>query len=284
MNVVIIGGGIVGCSIAYHLAQLGWRDILVLDKGPLFHNDGSTSHAPGILGLVTGSQTLTKWAQYSAQLYEDLGCFHRVGGIDVALTAVSEQELKRRHGLALARGLPARYIDYGEANAFFPHLNPAIKSLLYHQHDGVTHGPTICAAFAEQSQDAVTFRQNTAVSQLKMNKGRVTAVVTEQGEEIKAERAVLATNIWGALLAEQIGITIPMLAAQHQYVITNPLPQLSTETEEIRMPNLRYFDYGIYVRQHFQAYGFGSYYHPPRMVQAAKVGQTGIMPFTPRRF
>ena len=71
-----------------------------------------------------------------------------------------------------------------------------------------------------------------------------------------------------------------MLAAQHQYVVTEPLPLLAAETDEVRMPNLRFFDYGIYVRQHHQAYGFGSYHHQPRMVSATEVGQTAIKPFT----
>ncbi len=282
---VIVGGGIVGCSIAYHLAERGWQDILVLDKGELFENDGSSSHAPGVLGLVTGEPTLTQWAQYSADLYSDLGCFYRVGGLDVALTAATEHELKRRHGLALARGLPARYIDRDEREALFPHINHTdIKATLFHQHDGMTHGPTICAAFAARCGSAVEFRANTPVTSLVTEKNRITAVVTESGQQIEAQHVILATNIWGALLAEQVGITIPMLAAQHQYVVTDPLPLLAAETVDVRMPNLRYFDYGIYVRQHQQAYGFGSYHHQALMVSAENVGKSSIKPFTPTDF
>ncbi|MEM7336695.1 MAG: FAD-dependent oxidoreductase [Chloroflexota bacterium] len=285
VNIVIIGGGIVGCSIAYHLSQLGERDIWVLDKGPLFDNDGSSSHAPGILGLVTGEPTLTHWAQYSANLYADLGCFQRVGGMDIALTVTTEQALKRRHGLALARGLPARYIDRDEREALFPHINHQhIKATLLHEHDGMTNGPTVCAALADRCGDAVTFLANTAVAQLQVNKNRITGVTTQDGTQIQAERVVLASNIWGATLAEQVGITVPMLAAQHQYVVTEPLPLLHEETADVRMPNLRYFDYGIYVRQHHQAYGFGSYHHAPRMVKANDVGRTAIKPFTPTDF
>ncbi len=284
-SIVIIGGGIVGCSIAYHLTQLGRRDIVVLDKGPLFHNDGASSHAPGVLGLVTGEPTLTKWAQYSADLYTQLGKFARVGGIDVALTDATVHELKRRHGLAHARGLPARYIDREECAELFPHLNyDGVKATLLHSQDGITHGPTICEAFAARCGSAVEFRANTPVETLETNANRITAVVTASGERIAADTVILATNIWGALLSEQVGITVPMLAAQHQYVVTDPLPLLSQETADVRMPNLRYFDYGIYVRQHQQAYGFGSYYHQALMVTAENVGKSSIKPFTPTDF
>ncbi|MEM7344953.1 MAG: FAD-dependent oxidoreductase [Chloroflexota bacterium] len=283
-QIVIVGGGIVGCSIAYHLAQRGWRDIIVLDKGPLFENDGSSSHAPGILGLVTGSPTLTKWAVYSSDLYAQLGCFHRVGGLDIALSEATERELRRRHGLALARGLPARFVSPEERDAIFPHLTSSLRTALFHPYDGITHGPTICQAFAKRCGDAVTFRPDTPVVQLKTHQGQITGVVTAEGEQLMAEKVVLATNIWGALLAEQVGLTIPMLAAQHQYVVTDPLPLLSDETDEIRMPNARFFDYGIYVRQHHQAYGFGSYHHTSRMVQANDIDKTAIKPFTPDDF
>lgn len=282
---MVIGGGIVGCSIAYHLAELGEENIVVLDKGALFHNDGSSSHAPGILGMVTGEPTLTRWARYSAELYKQLGCFQRVGGIDVALTAATEHELKRRHGLALARGLPARYIGREEREALFPHQkHDAIRATLFHEWDGMTHGPTVCAALAERCGDKVEFREKTAVSQLITHKNQVTAVELANGDRIEANRVVLATNIWGAILAEQVGITIPMLAAEHQYVVTEPLPKLKEETADLRMANLRYFDYGIYVRQHHQAYGFGSYHHQSRMVAATNVGKTAINPFTPTDF
>ncbi len=283
-RIVIVGAGIVGCSIAYHLAKLGWRDIAMLDKGALFENDGSSSHAPGILGLVTGSPTLTKWASYSSDLYTDLGCFHRVGGLDAAMTEATEQELKRRHGLALARGLPARYVTPDEREALFPHISQDIRAALFHPYDGITHGPTICRALVEGCGDAVIFYPNTPVAKLETHHNHITAIVTANGERIEADQVVLATNIWGALLAEQVGLTIPMLAAEHQYVVTDPLPLLANETDEVRMPNLRFFDYGIYVRQHHQAYGFGSYHHSPRMVTAPNVGRTGIKPFTPTDF
>ncbi|MEM8860877.1 MAG: FAD-dependent oxidoreductase, partial [Chloroflexota bacterium] len=284
-NVIVVGGGIVGTSIAYHLAQNGWRDILVIDKGDLHHNDGSTSHAPGVLGLSTGSPTLTSWATYSAYLYTQMGYFQRVGGLDIALTAATEQELRRRHGIAQARGLPARYIDGAEANDLFPHINTDdAKALLFHPQDGITHGPTICKNLAKSCAGAVELSPNSPVAKLLVDGGQITGVNLATGETLSANRVVLATNIWGSILAEQVGVTIPMLAAEHQYVITDPLPVLAHETADVRMPNLRYFDYGIYVRQHQQAYGFGSYYHQSRMVKATDLGKTAIHPFTSADF
>ena len=184
-RIVIIGGGIIGCSIAYHLSRLGWQDIVVLDKGPLFENDGSSSHAPGVLGLVTGSPTLTNWAKYSSDLYAELGRFHRVGGLDIALSSDTERELHRRHGLALARGLPARFITPGEREQLFPHLSAEIRASLLHPFDGMTHGPTICQALADGCQGAATFYPHTSVTKLETRHTRITAVVTADGHRIR---------------------------------------------------------------------------------------------------
>jgi glycine cleavage system T protein len=283
-NIIIIGAGIVGTSIAYHLALAGERDIMVLDKGKIFDNDGSSSHAPGILGLATASPTLTGWARYSARLYKELGCFFNVGGMDIALTEATERELHRRHGLALARGLPARYIDADEREAMFPQISPEARAALFHPQDGITHAPTVARTMADAVRPAVTFRQQTAVAALLTGQGRITGVQTAKGETLAANRVVLATNIWGAVLAQQVGITLPMLAAEHQYVVTAPLDALAGKSAELRMPNLRFFDYGVYVRQHGRSYGFGSYFHPARMVAAQDLGKTAINEFRPADF
>ena len=283
-NVIIIGGGIVGTSIAYHLAQRGEQDIVVFDKGRLFDNDGSSSHAPGILGLSTASPTLTGWAHYSARLYRELGCFFNVGGLDLALTDATERELQRRHGLAMARGLATRFVDAEEREALFPQISPEVRTALFHPQDGMTHGPTIARTMAESVRDFVTFRPRTPVAKLLRDGDRISGVLTARGEVVLADRVVLAANIWGAILAQQVGITVPMLAAEHQYVITESLKPLAQVSTEPHMANLRFFDHGIYVRQHGHSYGFGSYHHPVHMVAAQNVGTTAINDFRATEF
>src|SRR5208282_1372272 len=114
-RLVIVGGGIVGCSAAYHLARLGWKDILVLEQGPLHQTGGSTTHAPGLVFQTNASRTMTKLSQYSVQLYSSLGfggqpCFYPVGGMEVAYTTERWEDLKRKLGLARSWGIEAQLI------------------------------------------------------------------------------------------------------------------------------------------------------------------------------
>jgi glycine/D-amino acid oxidase-like deaminating enzyme len=124
IQVVIIGAGIVGCSVAYHLTQLGWRDIVVLEQGPLFETGGSTSHAPGGVFQTNFSKMMTDFARYTVQLYNDLDldgqpCFHSVGGMEVAYTPERLQDLKRKAGVAKSWGLEAALISPQEAQGAY---------------------------------------------------------------------------------------------------------------------------------------------------------------------
>jgi len=106
-TLVVIGAGIVGCSTTYHLAKLGWKNIVVVDQGPLFATGGSTSHAPGLVFQTNASKTMTQLAKYTVDLYSQLNtaegpAFYPVGGIEVAYTAARLQELKRKLGWAKA--------------------------------------------------------------------------------------------------------------------------------------------------------------------------------------
>ena len=114
-RLVIIGAGIVGCSAAYHLARLGWRDIVVVDQGPLFATGGSTSHAPGGVFQTNFSKMMTDFARYTVELYSGLNldstpCFHRVGGLEVAQTEARWTDLKRKAGIAKSWGIEAALI------------------------------------------------------------------------------------------------------------------------------------------------------------------------------
>ena len=109
-SVVVIGAGIVGCSAAGHLAELGWQDVVVLDQGPLFEAGGSTSHAPGLVFQTNPSKTMTQLASYGVERYSGLEldgkpCFYKVGGMDVATTPERWKDLGRRHGMASSWGM-----------------------------------------------------------------------------------------------------------------------------------------------------------------------------------
>ncbi|MGL4650771.1 MAG: NAD(P)/FAD-dependent oxidoreductase, partial [Caldilineaceae bacterium] len=132
-QIVIIGAGIVGASTAYHLAQMGWRDILVVDKGAIFENDGSTSHAPGGMHLTNSSKMMIDFARYTRALIAGLDhveegphFFRPVGGVEVAYTQQRLQDLKRRHGWATAYGLESHLISPAEVKEKIPVIDERV--------------------------------------------------------------------------------------------------------------------------------------------------------------
>jgi dimethylglycine oxidase len=290
-RLVIIGAGIVGCSAAYHLAQLGWRDIVVLDQGPLFETGGSTSHAPGLVFQTNSSRMMTAFAMYTVNLlgqleYEGESCFYSVGGIEVAATPERWQDLKRKHGLATANNLDSHLISPAEVRKMIPLVAAdTIYGGYYVPSDGDARAWRAAAVMAQQAMDqgSAAFHGNTHVLDLEMERGSVRAVVTSQGR-IETETVLLCTNIWAPVLASRIGLEVPLMAVEHQYAITTPLPELSGETREIVHPILRHQDASLYFRQHADAYGIGSYQHEPLLVAPRDVGQTATRPFTPEHF
>ncbi len=290
-NLVIIGAGIVGVSAAYHLTKLGWRDIVVIDKGPLFETGGSTSHAPGLVFQTNGSKMLCEFAQYTVELLNSLHTeahptFYPVGGIEVAYTKERMQDLKRRHGWAQSFGLETHLISPREVQEHIPILDPSvIEGGYYIPSDGDAKAVNAVEGMAEftKAQGAAEYVGKTTVTGFETSGGRVTAVVTDKGT-IKAEHVLLATNIWGPVLSDQLGVKLPLMAVEHQFLISEPLPELAGETREIVHPILRNQDFSMYYRQHADAYGIGSYKHDPLMVDPYDVGVDAMRPFTPGDF
>jgi glycine/D-amino acid oxidase-like deaminating enzyme len=145
-RVVVVGGGIVGCSVAYHLTRLGWREVVVLDQGSLFHNQGSTSHAPGLMFQHNVSRTMSQLATWSVELYGRVqpaggGAFHQTGSLEIATTPERWQELKRRVGQARSWGLAAELIGPDEARALIPVMR--VDDL-----HGALHVPSDCVVKA----------------------------------------------------------------------------------------------------------------------------------------
>ena len=288
---VIIGAGIVGVSAAYHLTKLGWKEVIVLDKGPLFDTGGSTSHAPGLVFQTTGSKTMCNFAQYTVELLSDLHSedhptFYQVGGIEVAYTPERWQDLHRRHGWAQAYGLESALLSPREVQDHIPILDPeVILGGFYVPSDGdavAVNAVEAMAAYTED-KDAVSYYGNIEVTGFNTIQGRVREVITDQGT-IQAEQVLLATNIWGPVLADQLDVALPLMAVEHQYLISEPLPELEGETREIVHPILRHQDFSMYFRQHQDAYGIGSYKHDPLLVDPYQVGKDAMRPFTARDF
>jgi glycine cleavage system aminomethyltransferase T/glycine/D-amino acid oxidase-like deaminating enzyme len=290
-RLVIVGAGIVGCSAALHFARLGWRDVVVLDKGPLFEIDGSTSHAPGGMFLTNASKMMSEFARYSRAFYNEFNTdpaqpvFHAVGGIELAYTPERMRDLRRRQGWARAYGLPSELLAPAEAQQLIPLLDPrVIHGAFFTPLDGVAKAVRLIIALTRAAEAlGVAFYGNTAVHDLEAAGGRIAAVLTDQGR-ITAEYVLLCTNIWWPLLVQKFGISMPLMAAEHLYAITSPVAELAGETLEVRHPLMRHQDHAMYFRQHGDCYGVGSYRHVPLIVDPRDLGKSAKRPFTPEHF
>ncbi len=263
-RVVIIGSGIAGSSIAYHLTRLGCRDVLVLEQGELI--SGTTSHAPGLVGQLRSSVSLTKMLMYSVALYKELqvdGQPGYFGGGSLRLASSPErlEELRRQVGFARSVGLAAELLSPREAREMFPLMSlDGATGALYLPDDGTARAPILTQALANAAtQGGATFYPHTRVTGIEVNNGHVQAVQTSQGR-VECEIVVAATGIWSPRIARMAGVTIPLIPMQHQYVITGPLPDLAGGK---RVPNLRDPDKLVYYRQEGQGMVLGGYERNP---------------------
>ncbi|MXY92699.1 MAG: FAD-dependent oxidoreductase [Caldilineaceae bacterium SB0664_bin_27] len=295
-QVVIIGAGIAGCSVAYHLTKLGWHEIVVVDQGPLFETGGSTTHAPGLVFQINASKTMTEFARHSVDLWTqmELGgepCTRQVGSMEVAWTPERFTDLKRKHGYGLAWGVDCHLLTPDEAHARFPLLTDRIFGALYVPSDIQTKATRSAEAMASAAEGAgAQFFGGIKVTGFATAGGRVTAVQTTQGE-IETDLVVAATGIWAPKVGGMANVPIPLSPMQHLYAVTAPLPELAGATEEISLPFLRNQDKAMYFRQEGESIGIGSYLHEPLLVDANDLPdctRDGLlpaeMPFPPAHF
>lgn len=263
---LVIGAGIVGASTAYHLAQLGTTDVLVVDQGPLFATGGSTSHAPGLVFQTAGSQTMTQLARYTVERFtsdevDGKPCFHQVGGIEVATTTRRWHDLQRKLGLATSWGVEAHLIDPDEVHRRIPQVDPdRIHGGLYVPSDGVAKPVRAAQAMAREAERAgVRFLGNTEVTGFDVRDGQVRAVHTSNGT-VEVDRVLCCAGIWGPKIGRLAGVSIPVQPVAHQYAVTDVVPDLDAE-HEVAQPILRHQDSSMYFRQIHDRYGVGSYQH-----------------------
>ena len=296
-RLIIIGAGIVGCSVAYHLTRRGWRDIVVVDQGPLFDTGGSSSHAPGLVFQTNASKLMTTLAKDTVQLYSGLEldgqpCWYGVGSLEVAYTTERWQDLHRKLGFAKSYGLDARLISPQEAHDLVPLLNPGVIHGAYHvPSDGIAKPVRAAEAMSRYAQDhGASFYGNTTVTDIIVKAGRVHGVETTAGR-ITAEMVLICAGIWGPRVGRMAGVSIPLMPVQHQYARTAPVPALQGESREVVHPIVRHQDYAMYFRQEADSYGIGSYKHEPLPVEpddilspAQAKRAPAMMDFTPEHF
>ncbi|WP_266080920.1 GcvT family protein [Haladaptatus caseinilyticus] len=266
---VVVGAGCVGCSAAYHLSELGREDIVVVDRGPLFETGGSTSHAPGLVFQTAGNKLMCEMAQYTRHLYDDLDSFRTCGGIEVAYTDQRWEYLKRKREWGRSYGIEDGKLLSPEAvEEHVPQIDPdSIHGGLYVPSDGKAHAVDASETMADLAREyGAEFYGNTEVTDLEVEDGKIIGVVTEHGR-IEADEVLLATNIWGPLFGEMVGVDIPLKPCAHQYLVSEPIAELAEADREIEQPILRHQDRSLYFRQHGDSYGVGSYNHEPLLVE-----------------
>ncbi|MEM8861774.1 MAG: FAD-binding oxidoreductase, partial [Chloroflexota bacterium] len=292
-NIVVIGGGVVGCSVAYHLTQAGEENVVLLDKGDLDHNDGSTSHAPGGLRTLTVSHFFTQLGQGSRATYDKLPLavegeeqFFRTGFIQMANTAERFDSYKRLQEMGMVYGVECHLLTPKEVQHHLPMIDPStIYGGSYVPDSGTVKTSRIATSMRRLAE--ATGRQtsygDTQVTDVLTKDGRVIGVKTDNPEipQIDCERVVLCSNIWAPILAEKLGVAMPLFPGEHQYIYTEPAPIFDDVNHiENTIPIGTMDDISVYFRQHNERLGIGSYNHEARLVDPHKLGKNAMNDFT----
>jgi glycine cleavage system T protein len=253
-KVVIIGGGVSGCSVAYHLAKLGWTDIVLLERKRL--TSGTTWHAAGLIGQLRNNQNMTRLAKYSADLYHSLEAetgiatgLRQNGSITVALSEARHEEILRQASMARAFGVDVQELSVAEIKQRYPHLNTGdVVAGVYLPKDGQCDPANITMALAKgaRMQGAAIF-ENVKVTDVLKSDGRVTGVswATDDGDAgtIAADVVVNCAGMWARELGKMSGVNVPLHACEHFYIVTEGIPDLG------RLPVLRVPDECAYYKE-----------------------------------
>ncbi|MGW3850687.1 GcvT family protein [Streptomyces fagopyri] len=273
-RVVVIGAGIVGCSLADELTARGWTDVTVLEQGPLPAPGGSTSHAPGLVFQTSPSRTLTAFARYTVEKFSSLRvdgvpCFDPVGGLELATTPERLADLHRRAGYAAAWGVRGEIVSAARCGELWPLINrSAVLGGFHTPDDGLARALLAARAQMERATGrGARFLDRHTVVGIEREEGRgtadrVTAVVTDRGT-FPADHVVSAAGFWGPVVGRMAGVDIPLQPLAHQYAKTGRLPELAGATAEASRPILRFQDRDLYFREHADRIGIGSYAHQP---------------------
>ena len=263
---VVIGCGIVGNSLAYHLCRLGWQDVVLLDKGPLPNPGGSTGHASNFIYLVDHSKEMTALTVDSVNQYREMGVFTQSGGIEVARTRERMQELTRRMSSAASWAIePVSLISPAEVKELVPFIDESIiLGGFYTPGVGVVDSLRAGTIMRERAQasGALQVIAKTEVIAIDVERGRVRCVRTTAGE-IEAETVVITCGVWSPRVARMAGARIPLTPAVHQMIDVGPVPRFAGAKGDIEVPIVRDMDTNMYERQAGGDLEIGSYAHRP---------------------
>ena len=250
-EVVVIGAGIVGCSVAYHLAKMGWKDVVVLERSAIV--SGTTAHSAGLVTQLRHTRALTDISRYGVQLYQELKDetgldtgFRQTGSISVARTQGRMDELRRMISMAKSFGVEMNEIGLDEAKELWPPMSiEGLVGAVHLPYDGETVPDSTANALATGAiRRGVQIIENTPVNNILTSGGAVSGVSTARGD-IRCEVVVNCAGMWAREIGLSCGVSIPLHAADHAYFVTEPVPGASED-----MPSLRDPDGYIYVRRY----------------------------------
>ena len=293
-QVVVIGGGVVGCSVAYHLAQRGLTDVVVLERRKLTH--GSTWHAAGLIGQLRGTASLTGLIRASVAAYAGLEAktgyatgWRQAGSLRVAASAARWAELRRMAAVGTSFGLEVSLLSPAEARDLFPLLNDSgLHGAVYVPSDGYADPSQLTQSLAAGARAAgVGVIQDCRVLGLargsarkdsaRKDSGRITAVRTDQGT-VECETVVNATGMWGAQTARMAGADIAVTAVEHQYVVTERRADIPPDLPTLRDPDAR-----VYLKPEGGALVVGGWEQGTRAPWLLPAGgASGLSPRAPR--
>ena len=270
---VIIGAGIVGNSLAYHLAKLGWRDLVLVDKGPMPNPGGSTGHASNFIFPNEYSKMMMELTRDSTEQYKELGVFTSSGGIEVARTQDRMIELRRRCSAAKSWDIPAELLTPAQVRDLVPYLDSdMILGGAYFPTVGVVDSLRAGTLMREHAQESGALRvlAGTEILGIDTAGGRVTGVRTSSGD-IETQVCAICCGVWSPRIARMAGARIPLTPIVHQMISVGPIALFADTTGEISYPIVRDVDLNMYERQHGGDMEVGSYAHRPIIVDSDEI-------------
>ena len=253
-RVVVIGGGILGCSIAYHLTRMGETDVLLLEQHAL--TDGATWHAAGLVGQLRSSRNVTRMLEQSVEMYRGLEAetgqavdWHEVGSLRLACSPEREMELKRLATMAKSFGLPMEIISPARALELFPLMSlEGVRAAAFLPTDGYIDPASVTQAIAKGARmRGARIAEHRRVASIDVDGRRVTGVRLDDGTRIACEMVVNAAGMWGMEVGRMAGARVPAVAVEHQYMLSGPIEGW-TPVELGKLPTMRDPDHLVYYK------------------------------------